>query len=74
MINGITIIITIKECKKSLFAKYKYSDLYFLNKKINPQIIAGKTTIIKVNLTPHPNPINKEAKIKFFINFLSSVQ
>ena len=68
------IIIAIKECPTSLFSKYLYSNLYFLNKKINPPITTGKITTKNVNLTPHPKPIKIEDKSKFFIIFLSSVQ
>ena len=37
-----------------------------MNKKINPQIITGKIITTKVNLTPHPNPINMDDNNKFF--------
>ena len=72
--KNVVITIAIKEWNKSLFVRYLRSDSYFLNKNINPQITAGKITIKKVNLTPHPKPIKIEDKIKFFIIFLSSVQ
>jgi len=49
-------------------------DLYLLNKKINPQIITGNITTGKVNLTPHPKPIKKEANYNFLVVILSSTQ
>ena len=55
-------IIAIKECNTSLFIKYLYFKFIFLNKKINPQIITGKITTKKVNLTPHPKPIKMKIK------------
>ena len=67
-------IIAIIEWKKSLFAMYLSFELYFLYKKINPQIITGKITTKKVNLIPHPNPIKIEDKSKFLIIFSSSEQ